>query len=591
MKFNRQMLQKIRERTDIVEVVGRYTRLEQRGDRWWGLSPFKAEKTPSFTVKPEEGFYYCFATQKGGDVFRFIQEIEGLSFPESVEHLADLAGIHLEHSDEEDSAGRERNALLELYSRVISTFQYFLNEDERGKQCRAYVLERGITEESISTFQLGYSISDGKWLYRFLRSKSYSPEFLDTCGLFSRKGDGYALFRNRLMFPILDERGRVVAFGGRALSDDVRAKYINSPEISIYNKKRTLYGLHTAIEAIRENRRVHLAEGYMDVIALHQSSLTNSVAPLGTAFTGDQARLLKRWADEVVVVFDSDSAGVEATFRAALTAEKAGLMCSAVAVPRGKDPAELYSNEGPEAVRDVVGSAVPVFDYLLERSAEKLDRRNPGSTELLLRKLFPYISIVSSEIRREELFKRLGDLLRVTVSAVAADYENWRKGERPHRVAEPEHQNQTKTSRDVSLMLATAHDGELFAYLRQRVSADVFEDAVARQLYYSMEDAYRHQESLPRGVVDRLVDEEIRNFVLERLTSGEFSGWTKADIDNAIGYLQIRRLQEQQKELDNTLRALDGQDQQRLRQVLEQKMAIDQELAKLKVRADDRIAE
>jgi DNA primase len=587
MKFNRDVLQKIRERTDIVDVVGRYTRLQQRGDRWWGLSPFKAEKTPSFTVKPDEGFYYCFATQKGGDVFRFIQEMEGLSFPDAVAYLAELAGIPLERTEEDDNSGRERTALMDLYSRVTGTFQYFLNEDPQGEKCRSYALGRGITEDSITTFQLGYSVSDGRWLYRFLQTKSYSREFLDSCGLFARKGDGYALFRDRLMFPIKDERGRVVAFGGRALSEDVRAKYINSPETPIYNKKRTLYGLHAALETVRRDRRVHLAEGYMDVIALHQSDVKNSVAPLGTAFTEEQARLLKRWVDEVVLVFDADSAGVDATFRAAMVAETAGLSCYAVAVPRGKDPADLYRNEGPEAVQTMTASAVPVFDYLLERSAERLDRRNPRSRELLLRKLFPYISIVSSEVRREALLERIGDLLHVTVPAVAADFENWRKGERPHRIAEPAHQNKPKTSRDVSLMLATAHDGELFAYLRQRVSVDDIEDSVARQLYYSMEDAYRHEESLPRGVIDRLVEEDTRNFVLERLTSGEFSGWTTKDIDRAVGYLQMRKLQEQQKELERKVKTLDGQDQQTLRQVLEQKMAIDQELAKLKVRADD----
>ncbi|MFA7565922.1 MAG: DNA primase [Alkalispirochaeta sp.] len=591
MKFNRHILQKIRERTDIVGVVSQYTQLKQRGDRWWGLSPFKPEKTPSFAVKPEEGFYYCFATQKGGDVFRFIQEMEGLSFPDAVAYLAESAGIPLEQSESDGKEEKERKALFELYERVTKTFRYFLQDDEKGKHAREYVTARGITEDSIDTFELGYSVNESKWLYRFLLTKSYSPEFLANCGLFSQRSVEYSLFRNRLMFPIRDERGRVVAFGGRALAAEERAKYINSPETPIYTKKRTLYGLYAALDAIRQERRVLLAEGYTDVIALHQSGLEQSVAPLGTAFTDEQARLIKRWADEVVLVFDADSAGVEATFRAATVAEKAALNCMAVAVPKGKDPADLFRNEGADAVRQMIDGVVPVFDYLLDKSAENLDRSSPRSGELLLRKLFPYISIISSEVRREALFERIGDLLHVTVPAVVADFESWRKGEHPHRIAEPVQQNKSKTSRDVSLLLATAHDGELFAYLRQIVSVDDIEDATARQLYYSLEDAYRHGEPLARGVIDRISDETTRDFVLQRLTSEEFSGWTKRDIDHAIGYLQIRKLQERQRELERLLKTLNEQDQHEIRRVLEQKMAIDQELAKLKVRADDRVAE
>ncbi len=592
MKVDRQVLQKIRDRTDLVEVIGRYTTLTQRGDRYWGLSPFKSEKTPSFTVKPDDGFYYCFATQKGGDIFRFIQEMEGLTFPEAVSYLADIAGISLEFNPQDDERDRKKNALYDLYERVTKTFRYLLTQDERGAFALQYARERGMSENGMDHYDIGYAVDDGRWLYRFLRSKSYSPDFLADCGLFSSRGDGYSLFRNRLIFPIRNERGRVVAFGGRALSPDVRAKYINSPETPIYNKKSTLYGLYEGMEQIRRQRKVILSEGYFDVIALHESGLSNSVAPLGTAFTEEQGRLLKRWVDDIVLLFDADSAGVEATFRSAIRAEKAGMNCYAVPVPRGKDPADLYVEEGADAVRTIVENAVPVFDYLVQKSSENLDRRDSRSKELLLRKLFPYISIVSSEVRREALLERVGDLLHATVQAVTGDFERWRKGEQPQTIAKPaQRQKHTTTSRDVSLMLATAHDGELFAYLRQRVTAEDFEDVVARKLYYAMEDAFRHDEKLPRGVVDRITDEETRDIVLERLTSGEFSGWTKQDIDRAVGNIRIRKLQEQQRELERSLKSLDGTDPQRIRQVLEQKMAIDQELAKLKVRADDRVAE
>jgi len=588
MKFSRDLLQLIREKTDMVELVNRYTHLEQRGDRWWGLSPFKTEKTPSFSVRPQEGLYYCFATQKGGDVFRFVGEMEGLSFPEAVEYLAERAGIPLERTPEADREQRERRSLYELYERVTRTFRYLLEEDPRGRDARAYAEDRGLDAKTRERFELGYAVDDSGWLYRFLRKKSYSPDFLDGCGLFSRRYPGMALFRNRLMFPIRDERTRVIAFGGRALSENDRAKYINSPETAIYNKKRTLFGAHLGIEGMRKERAVYIAEGYMDVIALHQAGLENSVAPLGTSFTREQAHLLKRWNDTVYLVFDSDDAGVEATFRAALVAEEEGLTCYAIAVPSGKDPAELYATRGKAAVQALAEESVPVFEYLVAEAVRKTPPRDARSRELLLRKLFPYINIVSSEVRREALIRHMSDVVSSSPAAVTADFESWRRGEHPRRVTEPtEPKQQIQTSRDLKLMLATAHDGELFAYLRQRIALEDIEDEWARQLYFRMEDAFRHEEPLPRGLVERVESEELRDFILDRLTSPEFSGWSRKDIDDAVSFIRIRKLQEQQRAMERRLAELNGNDLQEIRRVQEEKMAVDQELAKLKVRADD----
>ncbi|MFW5827591.1 MAG: DNA primase, partial [Alkalispirochaeta sp.] len=267
MKFSRETLQQIREKTDMVELVNSYTSLERRGNRWWGLSPFKPEKTASFSVKPEDGFYYCFATNQGGDIFRFISEMEGLSFPEAVEYLAERAGITVESGGGPSAEDQERKALLELYDRVSGSFHYLLTSDPRGASALKYARERGISDEAIEAFRLGYAPDDGRWLFQFLRKRSYSAEFLNRSGLFSSKGNGYTLFRNRLMFPIGDERERIVAFGGRALSEQERAKYINSPETVIYGKKRTLYGLANALGELRKTRRAYVGEGYLDVIA------------------------------------------------------------------------------------------------------------------------------------------------------------------------------------------------------------------------------------------------------------------------------------------------------------------------------------
>ncbi len=588
MKVSRETLQQIREKTDMVELVNSYTHLERRGNRWWGLSPFKPEKTPSFSVKPEDGFYYCFATNQGGDVFRFISEMEGLTFPEAVEYLAERAGITVESGGGPSPEDQERNALLELYDRVTGSFHYLLTSDSRGQGALQYARERGITDETIAAFRLGYAPDNGRWLFQFLRSKAYSEDFLRRSGLFSSKGNGFTLFRNRLMFPIGDERERIVAFGGRALSEQERAKYINSPETVIYAKKRTLYGLNNALPELRKTRRAYIGEGYLDVIAMHQSGVSNTVAPLGTAFTAEQAKLLKRWVDEVVLVFDADSAGLNASFKAAIVAEQAGLGCFAVQVPSGKDPDDLYRESGAHAVQDLVADPQPVLDFMLAALSDTLRNDTGMNRELLLQRIFPYITIISSEVRREGAIDALSDLLGVSVHAVQADFERWRRGEQPQRVEQrPADHTHSTIGRDVALMLATAQDGGLFAYLRARLSSDQLQDRLARHLFLLMEDAYRHDEPLPRGLIDRLTDESVRNSVLERLTSGEFTGWKQQDVDRAVKLIRIRALEAEAHQVEVELRRLSDSDGRTLRELLEKKMAIDQELGNLKVRADD----
>jgi DNA primase len=586
MKFSRRTLQTIRDRVDLVELVNGYTTLQQRGNRWWGLSPFKTEKTPSFTVKPDEGFYYCFATQKGGDLFRFVSEMEGLSFPEAVEFLAQRAGVELEEQAT-DPDQQERQALYDLYQRVAGTFSWFL-QTQQGAHARNYLERRGITAESAETFQIGYAPASRDWLYGFLRSKSYSPEFLAKSGLFASRNPGYPLFNNRLVFPIHDERNHVVAFGGRALAEGERAKYINSPDTLIYTKKRTLYGLPAALPTIRSERKVFLTEGYLDVLAMHQAGILNVLAPLGTALTPEQVRLIKRWVEEVVLVFDSDSAGQAASFRAAILLEEAGLQCAALPMEAGKDPAEIYQSAGADALYEMVETTRPVFDFLLQSAANEMDLSEPGNRELLLRKLFPYIRIVRSEVRREALLDQVSDILQVSPAAVHSDYLGWDGAGGARNVSGGgEYKPERKQRRDLALMLASIQESELFSYLRTAVSTDDLEDPDARRLFVLAEDAFRHEEALPRGVLDRLQDERFRNDVLEQLTSKEYSGWTTDDVDAAMRNIRVRKLEREQRVIESEMKAVPLNESEATRRLLERKMAIDQELSQVKARSDD----
>jgi len=591
VRYTREVLQQIRDRTDILDLIGAYTKLERRGDRWWGLSPFKSEKTPSFTVQPDKGFYYCFATQQGGDIFRFVSEMEGLTFTESVEWLAERAGIEIGGDRRDDPREREARALSELYDRVGTTFAYLLTKSPQGENARTYLKERTVSEESIERFGLGYAPEDAGWLHRFLRAKSYSAEFLSRSGLFSRNYPRVSLFRNRVLFPIRDERGQIRAFGGRALEKTDRAKYINSPDTAIYNKKRGLYGLDVAIATIRTSRQAVIAEGYFDVIALHESGVTNAVAPLGTAFTEEQARLLKRWADTVVLLFDADSAGVEASFKAAAMLESLGFGVSVATVEGGKDASDVYAESGATAVREIVDRAEPAFDFLVAAAAGANDPGRAENRELILRKVLPYINVVNSEVRRETMLQRLSEELSVSLAAVQADFDRWRGGGDKPNTADTSARRtlQTQSNREMTLMLASAREDELFAHLRSVMRLEELEDEYARYLYVTLEDAFRHGEQLPQGLVDRIDDESVRAIVLDRIGSDEFSSWTKQDIERAALNIRIRSVRREQKSIDIRLRT--EQDHRATTELLERKMALDRELADLKVRVDDRVAE
>lgn len=591
VSFTRDSLQQIRDRIDMVELVNSYTRLERRGDRWWGLSPFKTEKTPSFTVKPEEGFYYCFSTQRGGDLFKFVCEMEGLSFPEAVRYLAERAGVTLEEGRQDPDASRKQQ-LEELYRRVAGTFHWLLTQDPRGGAALEYLGKRGITETTMNTFQLGYTPENPRWLYQFLQDKSYSAAFLDESGLFSRRSRGFPLFRHRLMFPIADERRRVLAFGGRALQEHERAKYINSPETLIYRKKQVLYGVQQAVEAMRARRSVYIAEGYLDVLALHQAGVPNAVAPLGTAFTEEQGRLLRRWVDDITLVFDADSAGFSATLRAAAIAEKCSLGCHVVALQNGTDPADLLKEDGEEAVAARMETAVTAWDFILEHTQRRLSLGRPEERELLLRNVLPYISMVTSEVRREAMLTQVADVTGVSLSAVQRDYTTWRGGGAPHNTKEQVSQtDRIHRSRDITLVTATIQGSGLFAYLRKHIGVADLQDPAARELFLAAEDAFRHEEPFPRGVLDRLEDEILRDMVLEGLTSGSCANWSEVDVRDAVRRLRIEKLLVEEQAVVRAMKQVSPDDWDTLRTLQEQKMAMDQEIRDLKARVDDRIAE
>tara|TARA_A100001037_G_scaffold290465_1_gene303360 strand:+ start:8790 stop:10649 length:1860 start_codon:yes stop_codon:yes gene_type:complete len=382
MAFPDHFLDDLKARVQLVDVVGQHVKLTRRGREWLGLCPFHNEKTPSFTVNEDKGFYHCFGCQAHGSVFDFVMQREGLSFPEAVEKLAAEAGMQVPaRSPEAAAQDKARANLYDAMSFAAEWFQGRLDTGS-GRAARDYLEARGLTDTTIKEFGLGHAPKGRSALKEALLARNFSERQLIDAGLVISPEDGgetFDRFRNRIMFPITDTRGRVVAFGGRAL-DDAPAKYLNSPETPLFHKGRLLYNLARARPIVRDEGTVVVAEGYMDVIALHQAGFAHAVAPLGTAVTEEQLGLLWRLAPEPVLCFDGDAAGWNAAARAAeraLPHLRSGHSLRFALLPTGEDPDSLVRSKGPAAFRQLLVDATPLSDLLWQITMQDRDLDTP----------------------------------------------------------------------------------------------------------------------------------------------------------------------------------------------------------------------
>jgi len=393
MNFPPQFLDEIRQRVPVSDVVGRRVPLKRAGRELVGLSPFKKEKTPSFTVNDEKGFYHCFASGEHGDVFTFLMKMEGLSFPEAVERLAGQAGLAMPvQSPQEAERYKRQTTLMDCLAAAAEWYEAQLRSDA-GAMARDYVRRRGLRQETVKSFHIGYAPNSRTALKEAMLARRFTEAQLVESGMLIKPEDGgqtYDRFRNRLMFPIRDRQGRVVAFGGRALDADARAKYLNSPETPLFHKGHLLYNLDKARKAAQTSRRVIVVEGYMDVIGLAQGGFPDAVAPLGTALTAEQIAELWRLADEPVLCFDGDSAGIKAAFRAVervLPILQPGKSLMFAYLPQGEDPDSLVKSEGPRAMQTVLDGARPlsdvVWDMLMESHRTDTPERRSGFEKAL----------------------------------------------------------------------------------------------------------------------------------------------------------------------------------------------------------------
>jgi DNA primase len=407
---------RVKQQADIVRMVGEYVRLKKSGQNFTGLCPFHSEKTPSFAVHPVKQIYHCFGCGAGGDVFKFVMEMEKITFPESVRAVAEKCGIAIprakERTPEERQQNQQRTSLVELHREAAAFFVQQLNATQEGRAAKAYLLDRGLDSESMARFGIGFAPSGGEALLRAFKQK-YPEKALEVSGLFSRDQNGrlFDRFRRRVMFPIANDSGKIVAFGGRALGDDL-PKYLNSPETPIYTKSNILYHLDRAKEALRQRDFAVLVEGYMDAIAVARAGISNVVASCGTSLTEPQVKLLNRFTRRIIVNYDPDTAGQAATERSLTILLEQGAEVRVLALPGGKDPDSFIRAEGAAAYTKLLNEAPPYVDYLISR-ARKMDMSTAEGKLRAVNFLMPYVQRIPDRILRSEWATRIAQQLRI----------------------------------------------------------------------------------------------------------------------------------------------------------------------------------
>ncbi len=530
MYYPEEVIEEVRTRNDIVDIISGYVKLQKKGSNYFGLCPFHHEKSPSFSVSQSKQMYHCFGCGVSGNVFTFVMEYENYTFREAVELLADRSGVKLpkmEYSKEAKAQADLRAALLEINKMAANYFYYQLKQPQGQQGCQ-YLMGRGLTEQTIRRFGLGYSNKTSNDLYQFLKSKGYEDSMLKETGLVTIEERGARdKFWNRVMFPIMDVNNRVIGFGGRVMGDG-EPKYLNSPETKLFDKSRNLYGLNYA--RLSREKFILLCEGYMDVIAMHQAGFTNAVASLGTAFTSQHAALLKRYTDQVVLTYDSDGAGVKAALRAIPILKSVGMSVRVLNMRPYKDPDEFIKNLGPEAFRQRIAEARNSFLFEIDTIRQQYSMEDPEQKTAFYnetaRKLleFPealerdnYIQAVAREyfINYEDLKRlvnqmgsRYGTALLGTQAARETGISGEIYGEKPKTFQKKKDREEGIRQSERLLLTWLIEDPRLFDKIQGIIGPEDFVKPLYRRAAQMVFEGHENGEVSPAAILNHFIDDE-----------------------------------------------------------------------------------
>lgn len=524
--YSEEQIEEVRSRSDIVSVIGRYVRLKRAGSGYTGLCPFHNEKTPSFHVNPARQMYKCFGCGVGGNVLTFVMEYENLTFPEAMEMLAQEAGIELpkqELTAQQKQQESFRQTLLEI-NKKAARYYFALLKSPRGKPGYDYLTGRGLSDETILHFGLGYAGQGGGELYQYMKKEGYSDSVLKETGLFKMDERGaYDKFWNRVMFPIMDANNRVIGFGGRVMGD-AKPKYLNSPETKIFDKSRNLFGLNYAKRGKRSN--MILCEGYMDVIALHQAGFTNAVASLGTAFTEQQANLIRRYTDEVLLTYDSDGAGIKAAMRAIPMLRRAGITGKVIHMEPYKDPDEFIKNLGAEEFEKRMEEAQNSFFFEIEVIKKNYSMSDPEQKTKFIHETARKLLVFEDKIQRDNYLEAVAarynikteDLRQLVVrygNQMPSGYQEVMEERQQERIRKGK-KKETREGISYSYRLLLSwliEEPKLFVQIREWIKPEDFEEGLYRTVAKELYDQLDRGDLEPARIIGHFEEVEDQNKV------------------------------------------------------------------------------
>lgn len=514
MYYSEDLVEEVRMKNDIVDVISGYVKLQKKGSSYFGLCPFHNEKSPSFSVSPSKQMYYCFGCGAGGNVFTFIMEYENYSFPEALKMLADRVGVPLPEEEVNEEMKKQQNlrsSILDV-NKMAAKYFYYQLRSENGAQAMKYLKDRALGDDTIHRFGLGYSNKYSNDLYKYLKSKGISDELLAQSGLMNvdEKRGMYDKFWNRVIFPIMDVNGRVIGFGGRVMGEG-KPKYLNSPETKVFDKSRNLYGLHIARSARKKN--ILVCEGYMDVISMHQAGFTNAVASLGTALTSQHASLLRRYTEEVILTYDSDEAGVRAALRAIPMLKEAGVSTKVLSMKPYKDPDEFIKAKGAKAFQERIDNAQNSFLFEIDVLQRQYDMKDPQSKTLFYEETAKKLMTFETELERENYIEAVAarygvgfDNLRKLVNRMALKGNALRVVERP-KAARTEKEDGIRKSQRLLLTWLIEYPG-LYGYVKNYIRKEDFTTPLYQTVAGLLFEQYEAGEKNPAKIINHFTEPE-----------------------------------------------------------------------------------
>ena len=583
MYYSDEIIEEVRSKNDIVDVISGYVKLKKQGSSYFGLCPFHSEKSPSFSVSRDKQMYYCFGCGAGGNVFTFIMEYENYSFVEALKFLAQRAGVELpqeEYSKEAKERADTRSALLEM-NKLAAKYYYAQLKTEGGRQAREYLQNRQLSQETITAFGLGYSSKYSDDLFRYLKMKGYSEEMIIKAGLVNvdEKHGVYDKFWNRVMFPIMDVHNRVIGFGGRVMGDG-EPKYLNSPETKIFDKSRNLYGLNIA-RSTRKNQLL-LCEGYMDVIALHQAGFDNAVASLGTALTSGHASLLKRYTNEVYLTYDSDGAGVKAALRAIPILKEVGITTKVINMRPYKDPDEFIKALGAQEYEERIKKAENSFMFQIRIMQAGYDMDDPESKTAFYNEIAKKLLGFTEELERTNYTQAVSreysipyDDLRKLVNSMAMKGGIVKPQTKLKSGINEKNKKEDGMKQSQKLLLTwLIEDNSLFDRIKGRISADDFTEELYHKVAKEVFSQYETTHTVnPARIVSMFTDEDEQREVagLFNATIHQVEG--KNDKATALRETVVRI---KQNSIDYRSKHLAPTDMEGMMRIIEDKRALEE---------------